>query len=573
MPASSASIQRYEAVPVGSRARSANRSLLVLAALIGLPQTVASTPSGECDVSGAAFARVRFVESVLTDERPGEEEALPISVNFPVADGDRIGTGDGRAAIDLANSSRVDLDTNTRLEFRTLTDASNSAARATVLVLECGTVRLDVGDSAILDGRFEILTPAGSIDLLSAGSFLVDHRGGVTGLGTIHGAAELSGDEGSVLLRSGQRSTLGSERTPSEPQRWMAPSADEFVLLHDLRLSAEADRDDEGSGRDSLPEAVRPFAGELAAYGTWSILPKFGRVWRPATTGAWSPYSRGYWSWGRVGWVWVSSDPWGWAPYHYGRWNYTASQGWFWIPGAVWGGAWVAFAVGPTQVGWCPLDFWNRPVIQERSDSSRMFPSAGLLEVHGWQFVAADQFAARGPDHPPYQRSDRLPRAMVVAITGVLPPIRHPATAKPGAAAWLDQARASLTAIPIPGTFGSQPQSFRALEPATISRRPQAHGRRAPRPGAPPGPRTSATGSAGLEPLPADGRPGNPAVDRLIGGTRPPGTPPPGVTPPPARDRQDGSSNAAPRSRAKTATRPPQRREDEPKPPPDDQNN
>ena len=541
---------------MAGRARSVSRSLLVLVALIGWPPAIASTPAGECAVSGATFARVRFVESILTVERPGEEEALSISINFPVADGDRVGTTTGRAVIDLANSSRVDLDTRTRLEFRSLTDASNSEARATVLVLESGSVRLDVADSAILDGRFEIDTPAGSIDLLSAGSFLIDHRDGVTALGTFHGAAELSGDEGSVLLRSGQRSTLGGERTPSEPQPWMASPAGEFARFHDLRPNDGTGPDDEAGGPEALPEAVRPFAGELAAYGTWSTLPDFGRVWRPATTGPWSPYSRGFWFWGRVGWVWVSSDPWGWAPYHYGRWNYAAPQGWFWIPGAVWGGAWVAFAVGPAQVGWCPLDFWNRPVIQERPDSSRMFPSAGVLDARGWQFVAADQFAARGPDRPSYLRSDRLPRTMVVAITGDLPPIRHPDTARPGAVAWLDQARASLTAIPIPATSGGRPQSFRTLEPATTSTRSHARGRpkavsalhgSASHPGAPSVPRTSlAPAVAGLEPVPANGRPGPPAVERLIGATRPAGTPQPGVTPP--RDDEpkppsDGRSN------------------------------
>ena len=533
---------------MAGRARSVSRSLLVLAVLVGRPPAIASTPAGECAVSGATFARVRFVESILTVERPGEEEALSISVNFPLADGDRVGTSSGRAVIDLANSSRVDLDTRTRLEFRSLADASNTEARATVLVLESGGVRLDVADSAILAGRFEIDTPAGSIDLLSAGSFLIVHSDGVTALGTIHGAAELSGEEGSALLRSGQRSTLGGERTPSEPQPWMASPASEFARFHDLRRNDSPGPDDEGGGQEALPEPVRPFAGELAACGTWSTLPDFGRVWRPATTGAWSPYSRGFWSWGRAGWVWISSDPWGWAPYHYGRWNYAAPQGWFWIPGAVWGGAWVAFAVGPAQVGWCPLDFWNRPVIQERPDSSRMFPSAGVLDARGWQFVAADRFAARGPDHPSYQRSDRLPRTMVVAITGDLPPIRRPDTARPDAEAWLDQARVSLIAIPIPATSGGRPQSFRTLEPATTSRRSHAQGRpkavstlhgSASRPGAPPVPRTSgAPAAAGPERTPANRRPGPPAVDRLIGAIRPPCAPRPGATPPP---RDDGS--------------------------------
>jgi hypothetical protein len=558
---------------------------MLLIALIGVPPAFASRPVGQQEVSGATFARVRFVESVLTVDRPGEAEDVvrPVSANSPIADGDVVGTRDGRAVIELANSSSVYLDTDTRIEFRALTDASNIEGHATVLVLESGAVRLDIGDSAILDGRFAIDTAAGSINLLSAGSFLVEHRGGVTALCTIHGAAELTGGEGSVLLRSGQRSALGSERTPSEPRRFMAPAADDFVLFHDRRLDDEAGVDGDVSGWEALPEPVRPFAGELASYGTWSTLPDFGRIWRPATTGAWSPYARGYWSWVRAGWVWVSSESWGWAPYHYGRWNYAASQGWFWIPGAVWGGAWVAFAVGPSQVGWCPLDFWNRPVIQEQPDSSRALLGAGLLEARGWRFVAADEFAARCPDRRSSLRSDRLPRSMVVAITGALPPMRRAGTARPGgAAAWLDQARASLTALPIPGTSGGQPQSFRALEPATSSMRPDAHGRpsavsamhgSAPRPGAPRAPRTAVVpGSAGSELLPSHDSPRDPAVGRLIGGTRPPGGPPPGALPPQVPDRQQRPSNAILRPRPRPAPPAPQPQDDEPKPPTDGQN-
>jgi len=556
---------------VNSSYRIAKRSVIPLITLLGLAPAIASAPGGACEPTGATFARVRFIETVLTHERPGEGESQQVPVNFPVASGDIVGTVDGRAEIELADSSRVFLDNETRVEFRALSDASHTDGRAAVLLLVKGAVRLDLGDLSILGGRFEVDTAAGSIDLLSAGSFLVENRDGVTTLSTIHGAAELSGDEGSVLLRSGQRSVGRSERAPTEPLRWIAPVAGAFEIFRDQRMTDSAGLEaDVPVDQEPLPEPVRPFAGELASYGTWSTLPEFGRIWRPASAGAWSPYTRGYWSWRPVGWVWISSDPWGWAPYHYGRWEYAATQGWFWIPGSVWGGAWVAFAVGPSQVGWCPLDYWNRPVLQERPDSGRIGTSAGGLDLPGWQFVPADQFGEPGLDRP-FMRGDRPSRSAAVAITATLPPMDRSVMANPGAAmTWLERARASLSPLPIPGSSSGKLRNFRALEPESPPARPHSPGRpdagalargSAHRPGAAGSLWTLvAPAHAGAELPSTSSNPKGSAVDRLIGGTRPPSAPPPSA-PIRAGSRPDGSSNTAPRPRPKM---PP------PIPPPDD---
>jgi Family of unknown function (DUF6600)/FecR protein len=555
---------------VGSHFPSALWSLALPTLLIGLSPAFASAPGDACEPKGATFARVRFVETVLTHERAGEGEVQQVPVNFPVAGGDIVGTSEGRAEIELADSSRVFLDNATRVGFRSLGDASHSIGRVTVLVLARGAVRLDVDAPATLEGRFAIETAAGSIDLLSAGSFLVGYRDGVTTLSTFHGAAELSGDEGSVLLRSGQRSVCRRKGAPSEPLRWNAQGADAFGLFRDQQMSDTAGLEvDVVTEEEPLPEPVRPFAAELASYGGWSSLPEFGRVWRPAYAGAWSPYSRGYWSWRPIGWVWISADPWGWAPYHYGRWEYEATQGWFWIPGSVWGGSWVAFAVGPSQIGWCPLDYWNRPVVHEHPDSSRIVMTAGVLDVRGWRFVAADQFAQHDPAGRSL-RSDHLSRSTPVAITGTLPPMNRSSMVMPGAAvAWLDQARGALTALPMPGSSGGQLRSFRSLEPGLPPARPRAPGRPdvgaaaqgfAPRPDVARSPWTSvAPAHPGPGPSSTSGSLKGPAVGRLIGGTRPPGAPPP---PPATRpgDRQDGIAHIAPRP--KTPLRP--------IPPPDD---
>src|SRR5262249_15983319 len=148
--------------------------------------------------------------------------------NLPVAAQDVLTTSEGRAEIELADGSGVFLDADTRVEFHALTDAGNAGGQTTVLVLEKGALRLDVGDPPDGVGTFEIDRGARSVSLLSAGSCRIDVRGGVTTFSSYHGAAEFAGDEGSVLLRSGQRSVVLRERAPSEPRRLSTASTDAF---------------------------------------------------------------------------------------------------------------------------------------------------------------------------------------------------------------------------------------------------------------------------------------------------------------------------------------------------------
>jgi hypothetical protein len=387
------------------------------------------------------------------------------------------------------------------------------------------------------------------------------------------GEADVFSANGSEVLRYGQTMLARGGQADTEFQIVGAVAGDEFDRWNSDR---DRDLDRSVSARYVSPDVAG--TEELDANGDWVYDDPYGYVWAPRVAPGWAPYREGRWGWeDYFGWTWISADPWGWAPYHYGRWEYTAAQGWFWIPGSVWGAAWVAFAVGPSQVGWCPLDYWNRPVLLERPDSSRIGLSAGGLDVRGWQFVPVDQFGERGPDSP-YLRSDRLSRSTPVAITGTLPPMNRP-LAYPGAAmAWLDRARGSLSALPIPGYSGGQLRSFRALEPGSPPARPPSPGRpeagvvahrSAPRPGATgspwtlvapvhPGPELSSTSS----------NPKGPAVDRLVGGTRPPNAPPPS---PRTRvgGRPDGSSNTAPRPRPKTPPRPIPPPDDSPQPPAD----
>jgi hypothetical protein len=98
------------------------------------------------------------------------------------------------------------------------------------------------------------------------------------------------------------------------------------------------------------------FYDELAPYGEWFQLERYGWVWTPYNLPfGWRPYTDGRWVYTDDGWTWASDWEWGWAPFHYGRWLFDDQYGWVWVPGRVWAPAWVAWRSGPGWIGWAPL--------------------------------------------------------------------------------------------------------------------------------------------------------------------------------------------------------------------------
>jgi hypothetical protein len=456
---------------VGS-VRAWRRVSVVALAVLALPSlgspTQAASQEGEDQQEGATYARVSHLEADLTIERPAQGEVFQADLNTPVAAGDTLSTGGGRAEIELADSSMVWMDLGTRVAFRTLADASSRFERTDLLAVETGSIRVDVYTQNDADAVFQIDTAAGSVYLLSSGSFRIETREALTTLSAYSGVAEFSGDTGSVLVRSGQRSSVQAGRSPAEPRRFNTQRPDEFDRFHQDRLAARlvpAPEDEE----TSLPVEVRMYAPELSRYGAWQTIPTYGHVWRPYYSGVWSPYSHGHWAWYPTGWVWISYDPWGWAPYHYGRWDYVSSVGWFWIPGAIWNGAWVTFAFGPSYVGWCPLNYWNRPVFHDAWIVSQPVVTPGRLDHRAWQFVPIDRFTARGADQVVVPR-DRLPRTTDLVVTTTLPRFDPAVIAKrpEKAAALVETARRSRVAPPAAQSPAGEPVSFRALERRTL---------------------------------------------------------------------------------------------------------
>ena len=415
-----------------SRSRAAGPFLALAAAasfLLLLPAAPSAFGQEELSVAeeyGSTYARLRYVEGRVTLRRVYEGEIVEdAQINAPLAPGDRVDATGGRAEIGLADGSALWLDEGARLELRTLADIDDRYERTNLLVLEEGSLRIEVADAGGEGQGFRVDSPGGSVRLLSGGSFRLDADGSVTTVSSLRGVAEVMGDAGSVIVRSGERSSVAPGRVPSSPRPFNTARLDEFDRFCQERLEAYLtpgpDAAGEGGGEEileDLPQEVRPYYSELSLYGSWQHVSPYGWVWHPAYTGSWGPYGRGYWTWCPTGWIWVSYDPWGWAPYRYGRWDFVGSVGWIWIPGRVWRGAWVGFAVGRSYLGWCPLNYYNRPVFHDVTIVNVVNIRAGRLDPRGWRFAHVGRFGQRGLQTV---RADRLPRDADFVLSGRLP--------------------------------------------------------------------------------------------------------------------------------------------------------
>ncbi|HUD71226.1 MAG TPA: DUF6600 domain-containing protein [Dongiaceae bacterium] len=365
---------------------------------------------------GPAFARLRDVQGNVRIERNTGNPGAAGAINQPLQVGDRVRTGDGRAEIELADASIAWIDHDSLVTVRALADPLERVGSGDVIELLEGSVQIEAADPAGAEVVARLDSAAASVYLLSAGLFRVEARRGLTTLVSFGGLAEFSGEEGSVLVRTGQRSVAPAGSAPTEPRRQGADRNDPFDAYVTARAALYAGATT-GVNRSDLPEAIEPYLGELGRFGAWQQLPTIGTVWRPHQAGAWAPYQRGRWLASPAGWFWVSDEPWGWAPYRFGRWEQRLGLGWVWIPGAVWGAAWVGYAVTPALVGWCPLNSWNQPVFASATGSAA---GAARLDPRAWTFVPIDRFA-RPLTAQSALRSDRLPRASDLVLARNLP--------------------------------------------------------------------------------------------------------------------------------------------------------
>ncbi|MFQ6108411.1 MAG: DUF6600 domain-containing protein [Candidatus Aminicenantales bacterium] len=311
----------------------------------------------EQDYTNYSFARLSHVTGNTYIQRAadlGYEEGV---INMPIAEGDRLGTTEGRAEIYLGKGNYIRLDNNTKIDFLKLPDRESALIQIQVwtgnLILSLRTLEEEK--------NIEIHTPDVSLYLLDRGLYRVDVReNGETEIFVFDGLLEASAESGSVLVKREQRIEAINGHFTSSPARFYAVAEDSFDRWSEHRDSQIRKR----LARRYLPEELEDFEYELAVYGHWNYMSPYGYVWVPSGLNPfWRPYFHGRWVWMPCGWTWLPYEPWGWVTFHFGRWHWSVGLGWYWIPRTVWGPAWVSWYWGYDYVGWVPLSYYDRPVV------------------------------------------------------------------------------------------------------------------------------------------------------------------------------------------------------------------
>ena len=314
-------------------------------------------------------ARISLIHGDVSTQRGDAKDWSAAALNAPVLAGDRVSTGDkARTEIQLDYANMFRLAEHSQANVTQLTRSQiqiqlgHGMANYSVYKNSDADAEIDTPNVAIRTERressFRILVTAD------------DH----TEVLVRRGEVEVTTPQGGTRVGAGQFITIQGVGGDAQYKIGEAPARDDWDQWN-------TDRDNMIRNSTSRRQTNDYYVGteDLDAHGTWSEVPDYGPVWRPAVAPGWAPYRDGRWVYEPYwGWTWVSYDSWGWAPYHYGRWMY-ADGGWGWWPGPaygypyyrpIWAPAYVSFfgfgggfGIGfGLGIGWLPLgpgDFFH----------------------------------------------------------------------------------------------------------------------------------------------------------------------------------------------------------------------
>jgi hypothetical protein len=324
--------------------------------------------------------RLRHIEGDVSIYPNDAQRPNEASINSPIYDDDVIETQNGRAELSFRNGVLVRLGDYSAAKIE-------SAYSPMVIELVQGSLFVD---SHMVDSfREELKVRAGEAEvfLIDEGNMRVDlgEEGGIR-VTTIQGEAEVRANGNRVLLNSNERTYIDPGSSPSNPENFSG-GYDELDDWNSSRMDSLAYRDDNEEER-YVDDSLYYDTYELEQYGDWRYYGAYGNVWVPRMSAGWRPYYDGRWSYGPGGWFWVSYEPWGWAPYHYGRWGWAIDFGWYWIPGYTFGPSWVSWYDYGDYIGWCPLNYYNNPIIVNNWNYYNPVQKQKTIDVgNAWTFV------------------------------------------------------------------------------------------------------------------------------------------------------------------------------------------
>jgi len=369
---------------------------------------------------GYRHGRLRFAEPGVSLQRATEVSTEEAAVNTPFLPGDRVFTdAAGRAEFQFPDGTVVRLDARSKLDY---SGHEEGAEERIVLRLWSGSAIARV--RGVSSARFEIETPAGTVEVRGRAVVRADVEAGELRLSVASGEAVLDDGRERTRLAAGERTFARWGAPAEEPRRFDFSERDDFARWDDQR---EAEDGWAVRSSEYLPDELDPYAGEFERNGSWQYEASAGYVWVPRVAVGWQPYWNGRWAWTPYGWTWIAYDPWGWAPFHYGRWGLSVSFGWYWIPGRTWGPGWVSWAVGGGHVGWCPLGYDDRPVFGFGFGGVAYY-RGGRFDGHdrwrGWSLVPRQHFESRQAVRRGFIDPQSLPQSVTASfVTQRVPPL------------------------------------------------------------------------------------------------------------------------------------------------------
>jgi hypothetical protein len=325
--------------------------------------------------SRARIVRLSFVEgNVQMDQRDGRglQKAF---LNMPIGQGTILLTRDeGRAEIEFENGSTIRLARDSQLEFQQL-GLRTEGAKFSVIDVSEGTLYFDIKKKN--EDEFVVTVNGQQITAPKSARFRL--RAGKDGanVSVFKGEVELDSAGKAVEVRKGESIELDR----SDATRYFLSREITTDPLDAWDLEREKYRDQYfAASTYSYNPAYSYGYADLAYWGSYTVVPVYGRVWRPYFVGlSWQPFADGSWVWyPGAGYVWVSAYPWGWAPYRYGSWVYAGRNGWCWRPGR----SYVSWVTVPVVYN-APVAFIHpRPPIDRRHHEPIFVGNGGHGPVH-----------------------------------------------------------------------------------------------------------------------------------------------------------------------------------------------
>lgn len=299
------------------------------------------------------YIRLRYVEGQVTlHASDGRTEQA--TINTPLLQGDEIETSDGRSELSFRSGLVVRLADDTALRL----ESDESPVSLTLLQ---GTIFVDSHMVNSFRDELEVRAGDAQVFMIDEGNIRIDlGNEGTARITSLTGEVEVRASGRRVLLSQGEKTYVDPGQDPERPEAYEG-RYDELDDWNQSRMDTYA-RNDYGGGDRYVDEDIYYDSSELDNYGDWRQYEDYGNVWVPNVSSGWRPYYDGRWSYSNSSWFWVSNEPWGWAPYHYGRWGWSPAFGWYWIPGNVFGPSWVSWYDYGDYIGWCPLNYYNRPI-------------------------------------------------------------------------------------------------------------------------------------------------------------------------------------------------------------------